>query len=170
LLGGATPVGLLGIANMRAQVEAGLLTGLLVDGAERSPLFPNVPSIPEATGKNFNARSYFGLLAPRGTPRPIVAKLQHEVAQIVAQPDFRRRHLIERGLEPVASTPEAFARFIAEDRVRAVQIVKEAITARSLVARAATCSPPGTAYATSSRISVNRSGTVTITSWPVLSS
>jgi tripartite-type tricarboxylate transporter receptor subunit TctC len=126
LLSGATPVGLYGIANMRSQVEAGLLTGLLVDGAERSPLFPNVPSIQEATGANFTSRSYFGLLAPRGMPKPIVARLQHEIAQIMAQPDFRRRHLIERGLEPVANAPEAFARFIAEDRVRAEQIVKEA--------------------------------------------
>jgi tripartite-type tricarboxylate transporter receptor subunit TctC len=126
LLSGATPVGLLGIANMRSQVEAGLLIGLLVDGDQRSPQFPNVPSIPEATGKSFTTRAYFGLLAPRGTPKPIVTRLQQEVARIVAQPDFRTRHLVERGLEPVASTPEAFARFIAEDRVLAQQIVKEA--------------------------------------------
>ena len=65
-------------------------------------------------------------MAPAGTPKPIVARLQAEVARIVGEPEFRRRNLIERGLEPVASTPEEYARFIKEDRPTAAQIVKEA--------------------------------------------
>jgi tripartite-type tricarboxylate transporter receptor subunit TctC len=126
LLSGTTPVGFYGISNVRSQLEAGTVVGLMVDSDKRSPLFPNIPTIPEATGKTFDVRSYFGLLAPAGTPKPIVAKLQAAVAKIMAEPDFRRRHLIERGLEPVASTPDAFASFIKKDRVLAGQIVKEA--------------------------------------------
>jgi tripartite-type tricarboxylate transporter receptor subunit TctC len=55
----------------------------------------------------------------------MVARLQQETARIVEEPGFRQRNLIERGLEPVASTPEEFARFIREDRAASQQIVKE---------------------------------------------
>ena len=126
LLSGTTPVGFYGISNVRSQLEAGTVVGLMVDSDRRSPLFPDIPTIPEATGKSFDVRSYFGLLAPAGTPKPIVARLQAAVARVMTEPDFRRRHLIERGLEPVASTPDAFASFIKSDRILAEQIVKEA--------------------------------------------
>jgi tripartite-type tricarboxylate transporter receptor subunit TctC len=126
LLSGTTPVGFYGIANVRSQLEAGTVVGLMVDSGRRSPLFPNIPTIPEATQKSFTSRSYFGLLAPAGTPKPIVDRLATEVARIVNRPDFRSRHLVERGLEPIASKPEEFARLIKEDRVAAQQIVKEA--------------------------------------------
>jgi tripartite-type tricarboxylate transporter receptor subunit TctC len=126
LLTGATPIGFYGIANVRSHLEGGTVTGLVVDSGTRSPLFPDIPTIPEATNTKFAGRSYFGLLAPARTPKPIVARLQAEVARIVNEPGFRQRNLIERGLEPVASTPEQFARFIRDDRVLAEQIVKEA--------------------------------------------
>jgi tripartite-type tricarboxylate transporter receptor subunit TctC len=125
LLNGSTPVGFYGIANVRAQMESGAVVGLLVDSDKRSPLFPGIPTISEGTGMSFAGRSYFGLLAPAKTPKPIVDRLQQETARIVEEPGFRQRNLIERGLEPVASTPEQFARFIREDRVASEQIVKE---------------------------------------------
>lgn len=126
LLTGATPVGFLGLSNVRGQMESGLVTGLMVDSDRRSPLFPGIPTIPEATGKDYAARSYFGIVAPPGTPKPIAARLQAEIARISAQPDFRKRNFVERGLDPVTSTPEAFGRFIQQDRALAAQIVKEA--------------------------------------------
>jgi len=126
LLSGTTPVGFYGIANVRSHLESGAVVGLVVDSDKRSPLFPAIPTIPEATKNDSPARSYFGLLAPAGTPKPIIARLQSETARIVERPDFRRRHLIERGLEPVASKSDEFARFIKQDRVLAEQIVKEA--------------------------------------------
>jgi tripartite-type tricarboxylate transporter receptor subunit TctC len=126
LLTGATPVGFYGIANMRPQLEAGSVLGLAVDSDARSPLFPDIPTTLEASGRKFPAKSYFGLMAPAATPKPIIARLYAEVARIVADPDFRRRNLIERGLVPVASAPEDYARFIKDDRAVAEQIVKEA--------------------------------------------
>ena len=125
LLSGTTPIGFYGLSNVRSQLEAGAVIGLMVDSDKRSPLFPNIPTIAEATGKTFGVRSYFSLLAPPGTPKPIVWKLQAAVAKVMSEPDFQRRHLIERGLEPVASTPDAFASFIKGDRILAEQIVKE---------------------------------------------
>ena len=126
LLTGATPVGFYGLANMRGQMDAGLVVGLMVDSVGRSPLYPDMPTIPQAIGKNFNARSYFGLVAPPGTPKPIAARLQTIIAKIAAQPEFRQKHFIERGLDPVVSTPDEFAAFIKEDRALAAQIVKDA--------------------------------------------
>ena len=126
LLSGSTPVGFLGLSNMRSQMEAGLIVGLLVDSRRRSPLFPDVPTIKQATQQDFELLSYFGLVAPPGTPKPIAEKLQAEIARIAARPEFRDRNFVQRGLEPVVSTPDAFAKFIAEDRVRAAQIVKDA--------------------------------------------
>ena len=126
LLSGATPVGFYGLSNVRSQLEAGTVTGLMMDSDKRSPLFPGIPTIPEATGKDFKARSYFGLVAPPGTPKAVTAKLQATVAKIAAESEFARRNLIERGLEGVASTPEAFSRFIKDDRALAQRIVKEA--------------------------------------------
>ena len=125
MLNGSVPVGFYGIANVRSQLEGGTVIGLLVDSDKRSPLFPAIPTIPEGTRQTFSARSYFGLLAPAKTPKPIIARLQAEVARIVEEPAFRNRNLIERGLEPVANTPDEFARFIREDRAIAEQIVKE---------------------------------------------
>ena len=125
LLNGSVPVGFYGIANVRPQLESGTVAGLLVDSDKRSPLFPDIPTIPEGTKMAFSGRSYFGLLAPAGTPKPIVDRLQAEVARIVSEPAFRGRNLIERGLEPVANTPAEFARFIKQDRAAAEQIVKE---------------------------------------------
>jgi tripartite-type tricarboxylate transporter receptor subunit TctC len=126
LLTGTTPVGFYGIANMRAQLEAGSVRGLMVDSPARSPLFPDLPTIPEATGKTFDARSYFGLSAPARTPAPIIARLYAEVARIMGEGEFARRNLIGRALEPIASSPEDYARYIRQDRVAAEQIVKDA--------------------------------------------
>ena len=125
LLTGATPIGFLGLSNVRGQMEAGSVVGLMVDSDKRSPLFPGIPTVPEATKKEYASRSYFGLVAPPGTPKPIAAKLQAEIARIAAQPDFLKRNFIERGLDPVTSTPEAFGRFILQDRALAAQIVRE---------------------------------------------
>ncbi len=126
LLSGTTPLGFYGISNVRSHLEAGLVVGLMVDSEQRSSLFPDIPTIPEATGRPYQSRSYFGLVAPPGTPKPIAAKLQAEIARIGALPEFRRRHFVERGLDPVTSTPEAFGRFLQQDRLRAQQIVKDA--------------------------------------------
>jgi len=124
LLNGSVPVGFYGIANMRPQLESGAIVGLLVDSDQRSPLFPGIPTLAES-GQKILARSYFGLLAPAKTPKPIVARLQEAVARIAAEPGFRNRNFVERGLEPVASTPDDFARFIKADRAASEQIVKE---------------------------------------------
>src|SRR5262245_61834430 len=90
LLSGATPITLLGLANMVPQLRSGHVTAFAVIANARSPLFPSVPTIAEATG-DVLPQSWFGLFAPAGTPRPIINKLAAEVAAITAEPAFIRR-------------------------------------------------------------------------------
>ena len=124
LLSGATPITLLGLSNMVPTLQAGKITALAVNSNSRSPLFPAVPMLKEATGENY-PQSWFGLFAPAGTPKPIIAKLYKEVAAITSDPGFMQKMYIERAVERAVDTPEAFARFIREDRATAARIVKE---------------------------------------------
>ncbi len=124
LLSGATPITLLGLSNMVSTVQAGKISVLAVNSNSRSPLFPGIPTLKEATGENY-PQSWFGLFAPAGTPKAIVAKLHKEVAAITGDPAFMRKMYIERAVEHAVETPERFARFIHQDRATARRIVKE---------------------------------------------
>ena len=124
LLSGATPITLLGLANMVSTLQAGKVTALAVNANARSPLFPEIPTLQEATGES-RPQSWFGLFAPAGTPKPIVARLHKEVVAITHDPAFHQKIYIDRAIERAVDTPEAFARFIIEDREIARRIVKE---------------------------------------------
>jgi tripartite-type tricarboxylate transporter receptor subunit TctC len=126
VLSGATPVAFFGLANWIGHIRSGAVKPLAVDGETRSPLLPDVPTLRELGYGGPRTRVYFGIVAPAGTPQPIIAKLRDEIARIGHEPTFRRQRLIEAGLEPVFDTPEDFARFLAKDRARSARIVKEA--------------------------------------------
>ena len=93
------------------------MVALAVDADERSPLFPNAPTLAELGYKDSMPRTYLGLVVPAGTSKQIIAKVHDDVAGIMNEPDFRKRHLTDRGLEPVVSTPAQFAQFIERERV-----------------------------------------------------
>jgi tripartite-type tricarboxylate transporter receptor subunit TctC len=124
MISGSVPVGFLGLGNLISYIRSDMVTPLLVDGDERSPLLPDVPTIREVNYRDNHTRAFFGLLAPAGTPRPIVDKLRQTIVAIVNEPGFKQKHLIDRGLEPVLNTPEEFDRFLKEQRVMAQGIVK----------------------------------------------
>jgi tripartite-type tricarboxylate transporter receptor subunit TctC len=124
LLSGTTPVVFLGLGNVIAQIQAGKATALVVDSEKRSPLIPDVPTLTEMKYRGDVTRSYFGLVAPAGTPDSILAKMSQEIARIVSDSAFRDRHLIQRGLEPAVNTPDQFAAFLRKDRDAAQRVVK----------------------------------------------
>jgi tripartite-type tricarboxylate transporter receptor subunit TctC len=124
LLSGATPITLLGLSNMVATLQAGKVTALAVNSNVRSPLFPAVPTLKEATGESY-PQSWFGLFAPAGTPKPVIARLHKEVAAITSDPAFIQKMYNDRAVERAIDTPENFARFILEDREIARRIAKE---------------------------------------------
>jgi tripartite-type tricarboxylate transporter receptor subunit TctC len=125
VLSGATPVAFFGLANWVSNINAGTVKPLAVDGDQRSPLLPDVPTLRELGYQGPLTRVYFGIVAPAGTPKPIVTRLRDEMARIGADPVFRQKRLIEAGLEPVFDTPDAFARFLTEDRARSERIVRD---------------------------------------------
>jgi tripartite-type tricarboxylate transporter receptor subunit TctC len=124
LLSGATPITLLGLSNMVSVLQARKVTALAVNSNSRSPLFPAIPTLKEATGESY-PQSWFGLFAPAGTPKPVIAKLHKEVVAITSDPGFVQRMYTERAVERAIDTPENFARFILEDREIARRIAKE---------------------------------------------
>jgi len=125
VLSGSTPVAILALSNMISQLQSGSITGLAVNSKTRSPLFPDIPTLTEAHGSEQYPSTWFGLFAPAGTPRPIIAKLAREVARIIDDRDFRQRMFIDRAVEPSGMRLEELAGFIRDDRKRAERIVNE---------------------------------------------
>jgi tripartite-type tricarboxylate transporter receptor subunit TctC len=126
ILSGTTPIAFFGLANFIEHLRSGTLVGLAVDGAARSPLFPDIPTLRELGHDEEITRQYFGVVAPAATPPAIVDQLHDAIVAIMNEPQFRQRNLIDRGLEPIGDTPDAFAQFLARDRVLSERVVKEA--------------------------------------------
>jgi tripartite-type tricarboxylate transporter receptor subunit TctC len=124
LLGGSLQVALLALSNMVPQLQSGRITPLAVVANGRSPLFPDVPTLKEARGEHYPP-TWFGLFTQAGVPRPIVDKIARDADRIMAEPNFRQRIYIERGVEPALERTDDFARFIADERKLAAQIVKD---------------------------------------------
>src|SRR5215475_2003765 len=124
ILGGSTPIGLLGLGNVMSQITAGKMTALALVNNIRTPLLPNVPTLEDLGYKGAPSQTWYGLFAPPGTPRLIVEKIATEVARIVRDPDFRDKYIISRGQVPAINTPDEFADEIRVDRAAAKEIVK----------------------------------------------
>jgi tripartite-type tricarboxylate transporter receptor subunit TctC len=101
------------MAGMVPYVEAGSVKALAVSGDARSPSLPNVPTMSEAGQPKYKAIGWFGLLAPAGTPAPIVARLSDVVAEAVKSPEVVAG-LRAQGIEPASSRPQEFAVFVRE--------------------------------------------------------
>jgi tripartite-type tricarboxylate transporter receptor subunit TctC len=106
-------------------VRDGKLRGLAVTSMQRSPNMPEFPTMVEAGVPGFEVTSWFGLLAPAGTPQPIIAKLHQEAVKIVHGP-----HMVENfgkiGLDVTADPPDAFANIIRTDTVKWAKVIKDA--------------------------------------------
>jgi tripartite-type tricarboxylate transporter receptor subunit TctC len=126
VLGGSTPVAFFGLANWLSFIRNGTVTALAVDSKTRSPLLPDVPTLTELGYGGDLTRLYFGIVAPAGTPDPIIHKLHDVFAKIGDDPEFRQKRMIDMALEPVFDTPEQFSVFLKQDRAASARIVKEA--------------------------------------------
>jgi tripartite-type tricarboxylate transporter receptor subunit TctC len=113
------------IAGMVPFIEAGSVRALAISGAVRSALLPDVPTMAEAGFPQYKAVSWFGLLAPAGTPSDIVERLGAAVAEAVASPEVVIG-LRAQGIEPRSSRPAEFAAFIAEQLDLHRKLVDEA--------------------------------------------
>ena len=112
-------------------VKAGKLRALAVTSSTRSSLFPDLPTIDEAGVKGYEAITFNGLMAPAGTPREALSRLQGEVAKIVAVPALRNNFL-ERGVELTSSTsPDEFTAYVRNEVIANAKLARSAgITAQ----------------------------------------
>jgi tripartite-type tricarboxylate transporter receptor subunit TctC len=114
------------VSTSAPHIVAGKLRALAVTSLQRSPLFPNIPTIDESGVRGFEDITFNGLVAPAGTSRDIVARLHAEVAKAVRGPDVSKRFL-ERGVELAASaSPEEFASYIQAEYNKKAKLVREA--------------------------------------------
>ena len=95
------------------------------DGAQRSQNMPELPTMIEAGVPDFEVTSWFGLLAPAGTPAAVIAKLHQEAVRIVSQPDLREKFGLI-GLDVVSDPPDAFAAIIQTDTAKWAKVIKDA--------------------------------------------
>lgn len=106
-------------------IKAGKLKALAVTSRQRSAALPDVPTIEEAAGlKGFDATSWFGLLAPAGTPADIVNRIQQETAKALNTAAVKQQ-LVSQGAIPSGNTPTEFAKHIAEEHVKWAKVVKD---------------------------------------------
>jgi tripartite-type tricarboxylate transporter receptor subunit TctC len=106
-------------------VREGKLRGLAMTARTRSPNMPELPTMIEAGVPDFEVASWFGLLAPAGTPEAIIAKLHQEAIRIVSQPALREKYGLI-GLDVVGDAPEAFAAIIRTDTAKWAKVIKDA--------------------------------------------
>ena len=123
LLGDHIPMALAPIPAVHANVSAGLLRALATTGKTRSKLMPDVPTIAETGMPGFEASLYYGLVAPAGTPRPIIDKLNQELRAALASDEVKKQ-LSADGTEITPSTPEAYSDFIDKDEKKWSELVK----------------------------------------------
>jgi len=92
-------------------VRSGRLRALAVIAPQRLPALPEVPTVVEAGLSGFEVTTWYGILAPAGTPRPVIARLNAELVKVMHSPEMKER-LAGIGTNPVTSTPEEFAAYI----------------------------------------------------------
>lgn len=123
ILGGEVSVMFLQMAIAAPHIEAGKLTALALSGAERSDAMPDVPTLSETVLPGFDVTPWFGVLAPAGTPEPIVQRLNTAIVDALNEPDVKEM-LTRQGAKPASSSPQNFAQFIRSEIPRWAAVVE----------------------------------------------
>ena len=124
ILAGEASLGFYSASATLPHVSTGRLRALATTGERRAPSLPELPTVIEAGVPGFEISSWFGVLAPVGTAKPIIAKLHGELTRILQFPDVREK-LAANDFEPVGNTPDEFAAFIKKEMVKWAKVVKE---------------------------------------------
>jgi len=124
LLGGQVMMSIPGTAGMVGHVKAGKLRALAVTGSTRAPQLPDVPTLMESGVPGYEAYVWMGLLAPKGTPAPIIDKLQRAVVAVLALPEVKS-YMSTAGIEAVGSTPAEFGRFFRSEKELWAKVIRE---------------------------------------------
>jgi tripartite-type tricarboxylate transporter receptor subunit TctC len=125
LLAGQVQAMFSSVVAILPHVQAGKLRALAVTGEKRLALIPDVPTVAEAGVAGYQAVSWYGILAPAGTPPDIIRKLNDEIVKAIRQPDMKQAFALE-GAEPVGSSPQEFAAHIRAELSRLGKVAREA--------------------------------------------
>ncbi|SFN54672.1 tripartite tricarboxylate transporter substrate binding protein [Variovorax sp. OV329] len=123
LIAGHVQLSFMTLLEASGHVKAGKLRALAVTGDKRVPALPDVPTLSETVLPGFDAISWIGLLAPAGTPKDIVDKIAADVRAVLAD-DAVKARIVALGGVPRATTPQEFAKLIANDRQRYAQVIR----------------------------------------------
>ena len=124
-VGGQTQMYCSGLIAGSPQIKAGRLRALGMGTLERSPVMPEVPTIAEQGLPGFNVGSWFGIMAPAGTPAPIVQRLHGEIAKVVATAEIQK-FLLSQGAEPMLMDPPKFSEFLRAETEKWGKVVRGA--------------------------------------------
>jgi tripartite-type tricarboxylate transporter receptor subunit TctC len=124
LMGGVTNLTFLTVLESGSAIKSGKVRPIAVTSLNRSPAMPNIPTLAESGVPDYFSISWIGVLAPAGTPKPIVDKVSKDIQEIVASVDVNKR-FVEQGATPVGSTPEQFHALIDSERARYRKIITE---------------------------------------------
>jgi tripartite-type tricarboxylate transporter receptor subunit TctC len=126
VIGGHIDFMLAALSIVKGNVQAGKLHMIGVGSNHRSSEFPDVPTISESGAPGFEAKSWFGLMAPAGTPPDVIKKINQDVTRVISERAFAEKYLAAQGLGSITGTPEQFAAFVRAETVRWGKIVKDA--------------------------------------------
>jgi len=125
LVAGHVPLMMPNMLSALPHIKSGRLRALGVTSAKRASRASDIPTIAEAGVPGYEAVQWYGVLAPAGTPRPVITRLHAEVVRVLQQPDIRERFLSD-GAEAVGSSPEEFAAFIRAETAKWAKVIKDA--------------------------------------------
>jgi len=124
LVAGRAPVSFQLLPNVIGQIKAGNVKPLAVASNKRLAALPNIPTAAEAGVKGYESAAWFAIVAPKGTPKAVVDRLNKDIAKASADPNVRAR-FIELGAEPQASSPEELQRYINSEIKKWTEIIKK---------------------------------------------
>ena len=124
LLGGQVSAAMPGLAAMRGHIREGRARALAVTGAKRASAAPEIPTMIESGLPGYELYVWMGMLAPKGTPAPVIERLQREFATALRAPAVKS-FMEGAAIEAVGSTPAEFGRFFREEKLRWAKIIKE---------------------------------------------
>jgi tripartite-type tricarboxylate transporter receptor subunit TctC len=125
VIAGRIDLVVIGVPAAAPHIKAGRLRALGVIAHQRLPTLPDVPTVAEAGLAGFEVTTWYGILAPAGTPRPIVNRLNAELVKIMHSPEMRER-LAGIGTDPVTSTPEEFAAYLKAEIDKWGEVIRKA--------------------------------------------
>jgi tripartite-type tricarboxylate transporter receptor subunit TctC len=125
ILSGRVQMSFLSAGSVYSQVRLQKLKAIAIASATRAKMAPDLPTMIESGVPGFVVTQWHGMLAPRGTPRPVIERLHREIVKAVQRPDVASRLALD-GTEGIASTPEEFAAFLKSEREQWAKVAKVA--------------------------------------------